>query len=111
MPDEQINVCQRAGTPLAKFLRIPQNLNDVESSYYEFSSTPELTAKDPKLFEGGRVVLTLGKGVAAKDDLDRARFSLSINSCVGCHGMEPRSPRLPAGTVADRTLFDHIRYP
>jgi hypothetical protein len=86
------------------------NLGAVRNSDYSFEGVAGLSTYQVDLPEATANVLTLDKTVAGPDVLDQLRFTLSINSCVGCHGLEARSPHLPASVVNARTLFDQVRY-
>ena len=77
--------CQASDSQIALFTR--RNLMRVLASRHSFENT-HLETGSEEIIEDDLTALTLAKGALDPFTLDRARASLSISSCVGCHATE-----------------------
>jgi hypothetical protein len=55
-------------------------------------------------------VLTLHSGLVPDDRSNKLRFSLSLDSCYGCHGVETHGLQINESTAEQYMHFDQIRY-
>ena len=80
----QLFQCQTASMPMGQFAQA--NLDQILKSNYDLKNLATDSATVNAA--GIPIVLTLDSKLIAGPRLDDARFSLSINSCNGCHGFE-----------------------
>jgi hypothetical protein len=123
-PSKLVNllVCA-AAYPLGDYIRtnlksiVDSRPNYVPSASFKCSATnTELATCQAQLTQASQVSLTLSPELLSPDvtkdpaELDAIRFSLSISSCVGCHGWE--TTKLPQGNTDDLppSTFDHVKY-
>jgi hypothetical protein len=78
-----------------------------------FTTPRVLATRAATLSEHNNTVMTLEGGIVPPPQLDKLRFSLSLDACRGCHGMETRGelrPAKPQGGFRQFTQFDQIKY-
>jgi hypothetical protein len=84
----KIGACVTGDNPLAVFAR--QNQAAILTSSHEFTNTTLATKNETVIGLSG-FAITLGSDVCPGGPTDAVRYSLSINSCLGCHGVETKT--------------------